>query len=109
MLGINTPEDKEPKPYRNYVAVNPGDGKYIVLERLGLVECYRRSGPSTEYDWYKCTDKGTSIALISHKHIRYNKPRRRYLKYLEISDCLPDLTFKEFLTSPDFRETRRRI
>ena len=105
MLGINTPWDKKPKPYRNYAAVVPDDPEYIELEKMGLVENMGRSSIS-DYDCYVCTQKGKAVAMESHRQIRYTKPRRRYRAYLSLTDGLDDLTFHEFLTAPEFKEVR---
>lgn len=105
MLGINTPNDRVPRPYRNHAAVPPGDPEYIELERLGAVERYTCRG-SAEYHWYQCTEAGKLAAMRSHRAIRRTKPQRRYVKYLDMSDCYQDLTFKEFLTHPYFKEAR---
>jgi hypothetical protein len=106
MLGINTPDDKVPKPYRNYAAVNPGDPEYVLLAELGAVEIYSARGPSA-YHYYRCTDAGQVAAMASHRTIRKTKASRVYSTFLRIHDCLPDLTFKSFLTDPKFSVTRR--
>lgn len=107
MLGINTPYDRIPKPYRNYAAVNPGDPEFLELEKLGMVKKYASAKPGlTEYDYYRCTEKGRIEAMRSHRNIRKSKAKRRYNKYLEVLDSCPDLTFKEFLTDPSFKESR---
>lgn len=107
MLGINTPEDRVPKPYRDYGAVNPGDAKFVEMERIGLVEIYRRSSSANEYDYYRCTPKGRALAMASHKTIRLKKSSRVYSKFLDVRDALGGLSFKEFLTNPEFAETRK--
>lgn len=106
MLGINTPEKRIPEPSRNYAAVVPGDPEFVGMERAGLVLCFRAAGDGTEYDYYACTDKGRAVALLSFWNIQYSKPRRRYLRYLSIRESFPDLTFHEFLTDPQFSQTR---
>jgi hypothetical protein len=40
MLGINTPNDRIPRPYRNYYAANPGDQEMLKLESLGAIKKY---------------------------------------------------------------------
>ena len=105
MLGINTPWDRAPKPNRNYAAVTPGDSEFVELEQLGVVEKYRAI-IAGEYDWYRCTEEGKLAAMRSHKDIRYKKSQRRYAAYLDMADVFPDLTFKDFLTHPDFKEAR---
>ena len=109
MLGINTPDARAPTPYRNYAAVNPGDREFAELEAVGAVECYRRAGPGTNYDWYQCTAAGRTAAMQSHRTIRNSHAKRMYAKFLSVSDCCPDLTFREFLTSPEFADTRRHV
>ena len=104
MLGINTPEDRDPKSYRNHYAAGQGDHELAELERLGAVE-FR--GERYGLKFYSCTDRGRETAIKSHKAIRYGKPRSVYLRFLKVADAYPDLTFKEFLTSPKFRESRR--
>lgn len=106
MLGINTPYDRIPKPYRNYACVNPGDPEFVELERLGAIVRYTPKAP-TDYWWYTCTDEGKLAAMRSHKTIRKGRKQRVYRMYLHVSDAFPDLTFKEFLTLPDFEDTRR--
>lgn len=104
MLGINTPYDKSPKPYRNYYCANPGNKELHGLSALGTVELYStRDG----YEWWQCTDAGKAAALASHKQIRHTKGSRVYSHFLDVKDCYPDLTFKEFLTDQQFAKTRR--
>ncbi|MFA7483903.1 MAG: hypothetical protein WC314_25640 [Vulcanimicrobiota bacterium] len=104
MLGINTPYDKIPRPYRNYAAVEPSDPEFIELAKLGAVEVYRRS---EVYLYYRCTDQGRAAALRSHRKIRRTKAQRVYGKFLDLCDVFPDMTFKDFLTSPYFDRARK--
>lgn len=104
MLGIDKPEERNPKPYRDYFCADPEDPQLKAMECRGLVECYSRHGG---YAWYRCTAVGREAAFASHKAIRYSKPKRVYISYLDILDVCPDLTFKEFLTSERFAERRR--
>lgn len=108
MLGINTPYDRVPRSYRNYAAASPGDEAYLALERLGAVERIPKPVPgwASDYEWFQCTEAGRAVAMASHKAIRKPKGKRVYSKYLDVSDCCPDLTFKEFLTSSEFKEAR---
>jgi hypothetical protein len=107
MLGINDPSKRVPKPYRNYAAVNPGDAEFLAMEAAGLVELYTAADPSTSYHWYRCTEAGRLAAMRSFRDIRYSAAKRRYSAFLNVSDAVPDLTFKQFLTLPDFAEARR--
>ena len=59
------------------------------------------------HDWYCCTEMGKSVAMKSHKTIRYSKARRMYSKFLDIRECFEGLTFKDFLTHPRFADSRR--
>lgn len=105
MLGINTPDDREPKPYRDYYCANRDDPKLKALAELGAVRLYSQRD---SYDWYCCTPAGRAAAIRSHRTIRRTKAQRLYSKFLDVKDCCPDLTFKQFLTEPDFADTRRR-
>lgn len=103
MLGINRPEQRAPQAYRDYAAVNPGDVEWVELERLGMVERYSSHG---SYHWYRTTPAGRAAAFASHRKIRFSRSTRRYLKFLDLGDCFPGLTFREFLTAAEFAEAR---
>lgn len=103
MLGIDKPEMDRPEPYRNYYCANPGEAEMLELVRLGAIELYdTRDG----YEWYRCTDAGRAAAIASHKTIRYSPAKRRYIRFLDVKDCYPDLTFREFLTNPMYKSAR---
>lgn len=109
MLGINDPSVGHPKPCRDYAAVNPGDPHFVELEALGAVERYRAASqnhPGFPYGYYRCTDAGRAAAMASHKTIRWSKSKRVYSKFLDVRDALNDLTFKDFLTRPEFKQSR---
>jgi len=106
MLGINNPRMKHPIPCRNHAFVVPGDPKFLELEALGVIErdtalVYRN------YHRYSCTDKGKRAALESYPQIRWSRSKRRYWKFRQVLEAVPDLTFREFLTSPEFSQSRR--
>lgn len=103
MLGINTPDDARPKPYRDYYCANPGDPALHELACVGAVRMYAKRGG---YEWFCCTDSGRAAAISSHRTIRLRKPQRVYLRFLDCRDAFEGLTFREFLTSPEFAETR---
>jgi hypothetical protein len=107
MLGINTPFDRLPRPYRDYAAVVVGDAKFVEMEALGLVECYRRAGPTSGYDYFRCTETGRAAAMASHRTIRVSKARRMYTRFLQVSDAIADLSFRDFLVGPEYAEVRR--
>ena len=104
MLGINRPQLRNPEPYRDYAAVNPGDPQWLELERLGLVKLYSTEG---NYHWYRTTPAGREAAFASHRRWRWPRSARRYAKFLDIADLDPDLTFRRFLTDPRYAEARR--
>jgi hypothetical protein len=104
MLGIDLPDVRAPRPYRDYYCANSGDERLQELALLGAVRLYRqRDG----YDWYCCTDAGRAAAFESHKRIRLPKAKRIYRRFLNVRDACQDLTFRQFLTSPEFAQTRR--
>lgn len=100
MLGIDRPELDRPEPWRNYYCANPGESEMLELVRLGAIELYDTRGG---YEWYRCTDAGRAAGIASHKTIRYSAAKRRYIRFLDVKDCMPDLTFREFLTNPRFK------
>lgn len=103
MLGIDDPSRKEPVPYRDYYCASRGDSHLQAMAGLGLVEMYSQQG---NYDWYRTTDSGKSLAIESHKKIRYPKGKRVYLAFLRMADAT-GCTFKDFLTNPEYKETRK--
>jgi len=103
MLGINTPEDARPKPYRNYYCANPGEREMHELKRLGMIELYDTRG---DYEWWRCTEAGRLAAMRSHRTIRLSPAKRRYSRFLSVRECCPDITFREFLTDPRYAEAR---
>src|SRR4051812_19993243 len=88
MLGIDDPSLDRPVPYRDYYCANPGDVELHELTRLGAVEMYDTRGG---YEWFTCTPAGRTAALVSHKTIRYSAAKRRYIRFLETRDAIPDL------------------
>lgn len=100
MLGIDRPEMDVPKPYRDYYCTTPGDPTMAKLLRVSAVRLYATRG---DMEWYTCTPEGRAAGIASHKAIRYSPAKRRYIRFLDIRDCMPDLTFREFLTNPRFK------
>jgi len=100
MLGIDRPDMDEPKPYRDYYCASPDDPSMVELERIGAVRKYDNRG---DYAWYTCTPEGRAAGIASHKTIRYPAAKRRYIRFLDIRECCPDLTFSQFLTDPRYR------
>jgi hypothetical protein len=48
------------------------------------------------------------VATNSPKPPKVSRNRRRYAAFMDLTDCCPDLTFKQFLTDPNFADARRR-
>jgi hypothetical protein len=107
MLGINDRRKKHPEPYRNYAAVNPSDPEFVEMEKLGVVRLHRpSSGDVFVYDCWVVTDSGKKAAFKSFYARRFSKSKRKYHAFLSLRDCFDDLTFKEFLMSPEFADVR---
>lgn len=107
MLGINTPNDRQPVPSRNYAAVTPGDPAFAALEAAGWVERFRATTWPSRYDLFRCTARGQALAMASHRAIRRSAAQRRYSVYLSLRDAL-DVSFREFLTAPEYADARRQ-
>lgn len=104
MLGINKPREAAPIPYRDRYCAPVGDPALEALVAAGAVERYAEEGG---YSWYRTTPAGREAAIASHRAIRWRKPARVYARYLAIRDALSDLSFKRFLTDPQFADERR--
>lgn len=61
MLGINTPADDAPKPYRDYYCAPWGMRELHELQRLGMVERYDTRGG---YEWF-CTTPALLLSDIA--------------------------------------------
>lgn len=107
MLGINMPFDKIPRPYRDYAAVVPGDPEFQQLAGAGLVERYREASSTSQYDYFRCTPAGRTAAMQSHRAIRVCKAQRVYRRFLQVSDAVAGLTFRQFLVEPAYADLRR--
>ena len=103
MLGIDDPWMRRPMPTRDYYCANPANLELHELQRLGAVRLYR---VSDSYEWFTTTDTGRAAAMASHRNIRKGKGARIYRTFLDVRDAWPDLTFKQFLTDPEMRDTR---
>lgn len=104
MLGINVSDRRNPPEYRDYACADPGDAIMHALHDAGLVRMYRFGNG---YEWWTTTDAGKAAARASQRAMLKPKASRVYARFLDVRDVLPDLTFRQFLTSPEFAETRR--
>lgn len=103
MLGIDTPETREPLPTRDYYCANPGDPELLELQRLGAVHRY---GVRDGYEWFTTTAAGRAAAMASHRTIRLSRPKRLYRRWLHVSDAV-GCTFGQYLTEPEYAASRR--
>ncbi len=107
-LGLNDPYRKE--SYRNYFVASSGHSDLpaiLWLVSLGMMVEKHAPGFLENGDRvFHVTDKGKEYCRINRE--RPSLAKRRYHMYLEVSDLDPDLTFKEFLTSPYYADARAR-
>lgn len=104
MLGIDVDDATNPPEYRDYYCANPGDAELHAMVTLGLVRLYATRGG---YEWFTTTDTGKSAARLSQRAMLLPKPKRVYRRWLSVSDALPDLTFRDFLTRSEFADIRK--
>jgi len=103
MLGLTDLYKAIPEPYRNYYCANPGNEILHELQTLGMVKLYNICD---NYEWFTATDLGKSKAIESFWKLQKPKKARRYVCFLRIRDIYNQLTFKEFLTLPEFKTHR---
>lgn len=104
MLGINDLGGPV-TPWRNYYAAPEGDEAAELLELLaaGLVAfAGNRFGSAI----YVATAEGERLAVESARARRPSRAKRRYLAWLEVTNICHDLTFRAFLTDPQWAEVR---
>lgn len=106
MLGIDVTDVRSPKEYRDYFCACHGDADLAELAAAGMVKMYDKC---SQYEWFTTTDAGKAAARASQRARLQTKSKRMYSRFLDISDCRPDLTFREFLTSPDYADTRSAV
>lgn len=106
-LGLSKRHDK---PYRNYYAVGTSSDCIRDLETLvskGLMANGGKSPVNSEMVYYYVTDQGRKVAFDNLPKDTRTPGQKRYERFLYACDAFPDLTFKEFLTHPYFKEARR--
>ena len=111
MLGINDGRRSKPVPYRNYYAANADDPTMLELQRVGAVWRRVKAGDiwGDNLDIWHATDPAVEAAIASFATIRVSRGRRMYHEYLRLSDVYADLTFRDFLTNPEFESIRRSV
>lgn len=107
MLGIDDGSKARPEPYRDHYCANAGDPQLVELARLGMVRLAGKPSPGLPYETYVTTEAGRAAAIASFRAIQAPKKKRVYLRFLEVSEVCPDLTFREFLVREEFAEIRR--
>ncbi len=103
-LGIEWAHEKS---CRNYFCDELPSPQMERLVRAGLMTQGRYVAGHEDHSmrYFHVTECGI---LLAHEDIPVKSmAKRRYERFLDISDVFPDLTFREFLTSPEFAETRK--
>lgn len=105
-IGLDDPYQE--KSYRNHFVADDGHSDLPAIQKLcleGLMEEQRAPGFLEAGDRvFRVTDCGRQAAERLRR--RPTRAQRRYHRFLEVADCCPDLTFREFLTLPAFAEAR---
>lgn len=101
MLGLS---EGVREPCRNYFAAEPYDKEMEELRKKGLVEkWFVRWG----LQYYRATPYGICAALCHHQHVKLSKGQRRYRTWLNLNDAI-QVSFRDFLTLPEFAEIRSK-
>lgn len=105
-LGVSDPYQCDQPPYRNHFVAGQGhDDEPLLLQLVQQGLMVVRESKLTGGDaLYVVSDRGVDIALKSRPRVPQKK--LLYRRFLSVRDCCPDLTFREFLTSPEFAECR---
>lgn len=87
--------------YRNHVVVGEGSADIVLCREavsLGLMVEHAAREISGGDPIFTVTDAGKAyIAEHSPKPPKVSRGKERYLRWLEVSDCYPDLKFGEWL------------
>ena len=87
--------------YRNHFVTGEGSTDHpdcMKAVAQGLMERHAGSPLTGEMDLFVVTDAGREfVAIHSDKVDRKQKARDRYSRFLDLSDVMPDLTFRQFL------------
>lgn len=87
-------------PWRNYYCDADGAPALEALVVLGLMKHGRTLNEGDRY--YIVTDAGIAAALSTLPKPR-SRASRRFSRFLNLRDAIPDLTFREFLRMPESR------
>lgn len=87
--------------YRNHFVTGEGSTDHpVCMEAVnrGLMTRHAGNALTGDMDLFYVTEAGkVYVAENSPKPDRKQKNRDRYSRYLSVSDCMPDLTFGDFL------------
>lgn len=95
-------------PYRNHFMAGEGHHDMPSLDRLCAAGFLRKTAPpnfTREGDMlFVATIEGRNIAIATLPTI--SKGKRCYRAFRDLCDCIPDLTFREFLVNPEYAPYR---
>jgi hypothetical protein len=107
MLGVTDTTARDAKPSRDHYAAEPGDPTLASMAEAGLVRLARTKSPiAGGLDIYITTDLGRATAMVSARRLRKPRGARVYSRWLDVADVV-NVTFKDFLTRPEWAEVRR--
>lgn len=93
------------RQYRSHFVTGEGSIDHpICMEavELGLMTRHPGNSLTDEMDLFLITDAGRAfVAKHSPKPDRRQRARDRYSRFLDLSDMMPDLTFRQFLTNKE--------
>lgn len=105
-LGIEYQQARrEPNEYRNYYVSEPDDPEVAQLVEAGLIALASRPSWTGGLVAFTVTDAGKEQARAFWKARQYPQKKRVYAAFLLVSD-VREVTFREFLTSPEYAKAR---
>lgn len=99
------------KQYRNSYVLGPECPDFAKLKDLESRGLMTDHGPRKIFGGmhgFTVTPEGRAIAATPDPLTRKERGRRVYRYWLSISDCFPDSNFTDFLTKPEFSDSRQR-
>jgi hypothetical protein len=87
--------------HRNHYVASEGHHSYHLCREavaLGFMEAHKATDISGGDKWFHVTDAGIKhVDETSPKPPKKTRGQLRYLRFLEVSDMDPDLTFRDFV------------
>ncbi len=108
-LGIG--DDGRGRPCRNHFCTGQGSKDWDdcrILSAVGLMIDKGAMSLTGGDHLFVVTDEGRKSAINTEPLTKASKAKRRYRYWLEIREVFPDATFHDFLTRPEFAESRER-